>query len=483
MSNVPRALVALAVLAAALGAALAVGTPTALRPPPAPPPSFVGGIHITEHDLDGYADALLAAGLDSLQITVYAAQPLWNSPRLRFDPDAESDITSLARAARRAGLATVLVLRVYLEHGATPNQHLWHGMIWPPEDALDRWFARYTAFATWAADLAQREGIDVLVVGNELNSMTSTTPIDAVPSPLDYFLAPERQARVRDDLLDCAETVNDPAFKDDLRWADGTTYDDLASALGAADALRHQWARRALFPDDPKVADPAAALPAAIDRLNARRARLDASWRSTIDAVRGIYDGTLAYGANFDQYDQVGFWDALDAVGVTAYFPLSRYGDQGADLDARLDASWRAVAADLQAVADKPIYLLELGWTRRRGATVRPWSYGRVDVLETDQPPPEPGAAVPLECVHWASQEATDEERRRALASLARVTGEGAFPNLRGVHLWKLSTDPDHAAIEPFAVILGSEDDAPYLSTAAALGRSLRPHPGSGRYH
>jgi len=456
---------------AVLGIGVALQAPPSRAVDPPEPPAFVGGIHITEHDLDAYADAVQAAGLDSIQITVYAAQPRWDAAELRFDRSAASDVTSLARAARRAGLSTVLVLRVYLQHGITANQHLWHGMIWPPDDALDAWFARYRAFATWGADLAEQEGIDVFVIGNELNSMTSTTPVDALPDPFDYFLEPERQARVRADLLDCARTVNDPAFSDDLRWADGTRYADLEAALGAADALRHQWARRVVFPDG----DSADAV--ALAALNRRRARLDAGWRDTIAAARALYDGPIVYGANFDQFEQVGFWDALDAVGVTAYFPLSRYGDEGEALDARLDRSWRDVAARLEATAPKPVYLLELGWTRRRGSTVRPWSYGRVDVLETNQPPPKEGAAVPLSCVHWATQPLEPEERVRALASLARVTEQGGFPLLRGVHLWKLSTDPAHAGIEPFAVVLGDGPDAAYLSTASRLGRGLRARP------
>ena len=462
---------------ALLGTLAALATPPVHDSSPPPPPSFVGGIHITEDDLDAYADALLDAGLDSLQITVYAAQPLWDSAEIRFDPAAASDITSLARAARRAGLTSVLVLRVYLQHAATANQALWHGMIWPPDDQLERWFARYQAFVTWAADLAEREGIDVLVVGNELNSMTSTIPLTAVPEGLAYFLDPTRQARVRQDLLACARTVADPAFADDLRWADGTKYDDLEAALGSADALQHQWARRAVFPDDPHGPITAQAEAQALAGLNRRRAALDAGWRGIIAAARGLYSGAVAYGANFDQYGEVGFWDAVDAVGVTGYFPLSRYGDRGDALDRSLDAAWRTVAADLQSVTDKPVYLLELGWTRRRGATVRPWSYGRVDVLETDQPPPKEGAAIPLSCVHWASQATDERERVRALASLRRLVQAGGFPALRGAHLWKLSTDPAHAGIEPFAVILGDPADAAYLDEAAVLGRVLRSRP------
>jgi hypothetical protein len=46
-------------------------------------------------------------------------------------------------------------------------------------------------------------------------------------------------------------------------------------------------------------------------------------WRRVIAAVRGVTSARLTYAANFDAYQRVAFWDALDAIGIQAYFPLT----------------------------------------------------------------------------------------------------------------------------------------------------------------
>ena len=48
-------------------------------------------------------------------------------------------------------------------------------------------------------------------------------------------------------------------------------------------------------------------------------------WRNLIQKIRSVYHGQLTYAANFtEEYKQVQFWDALDFIGVQAYFPLSK---------------------------------------------------------------------------------------------------------------------------------------------------------------
>ena len=49
-------------------------------------------------------------------------------------------------------------------------------------------------------------------------------------------------------------------------------------------------------------------------------------WLKIIAAVRAVYYGKLTYGANWNEYDTVKFWDALDYLGVLAYFPLTQSG-------------------------------------------------------------------------------------------------------------------------------------------------------------
>lgn len=106
-------------------------------------------------------------------------------------------------------------------------------------------------------------------------------------------------------------------------------------------------------------------------------------WRALIGDVRRVYAGHLTYASNWDAYDRVPFWDALDAVGIQAYFPLLRTGatPPGAvPTDAQFDAAWANVLADVRQIharTGKPIVFTELGYDASPTAAIRPWESGR----------------------------------------------------------------------------------------------------------
>ena len=52
--------------------------------------------------------------------------------------------------------------------------------------------------------------------------------------------------------------------------------------------------------------------------------KFEERWRKIIAAVRAVYHGKVTYGGNWDSFEQVKFWDALDYIGVLAYFPLTK---------------------------------------------------------------------------------------------------------------------------------------------------------------
>lgn len=108
-------------------------------------------------------------------------------------------------------------------------------------------------------------------------------------------------------------------------------------------------------------------------------------WRFLIRAVRRIYGGSLTYAGNWwGDYDKVPFWDALDAVGVDAYFPLAH--EPEADRAALVAGARRAVT-ELATAAErfgKPVILTEVGFAARRGAWMEPHQEGG-DFSETDQ--------------------------------------------------------------------------------------------------
>lgn len=100
----------------------------------------------------------------------------------------------------------------------------------------------------------------------------------------------------------------------------------------------------------------------------------ETEWRQIIAAVRAVFSGRLTYAANWDSLDRVPFWDALDLIGVHAYFPLSQE-----ELPQRT-AIWRGwdqplarLARLSQGLEDKPVLFAEIGYARSARAAVEPW--------------------------------------------------------------------------------------------------------------
>ena len=102
----------------------------------------------------------------------------------------------------------------------------------------------------------------------------------------------------------------------------------------------------------------------------------EAAWRSIITTIRAELPETpLTYAANWDQYQRVPFWDALDAIGVQGYFPLVAHAE--APEAAELAAGWAARVAELdrfRATWNRPVVLTELGYDDGNAAARTPWA-------------------------------------------------------------------------------------------------------------
>jgi hypothetical protein len=99
-------------------------------------------------------------------------------------------------------------------------------------------------------------------------------------------------------------------------------------------------------------------------------------FRSLADTARTVYDGKLTYAANWhDEYRKIAFWDALDYVGVQAYFPLSTRPDPPLDT---LQAHWRRhrrALAQVHRRTDRPVLLTEIGYRSARTTAEAPWRW------------------------------------------------------------------------------------------------------------
>jgi hypothetical protein len=99
-------------------------------------------------------------------------------------------------------------------------------------------------------------------------------------------------------------------------------------------------------------------------------------WRELIAAIRETYAGPITYGAGVDLYD-VPFWDALDFIGASAYFPLA---DSRSPERAALVLAWQPHIVRMRALSArwrKPIVFTELGYRSADYSAWKQWEITR----------------------------------------------------------------------------------------------------------
>ncbi len=96
-------------------------------------------------------------------------------------------------------------------------------------------------------------------------------------------------------------------------------------------------------------------------------------WRQLAKDVRKIFPGAITYAANWDEYKDIRFWDAMDYIGLDAYFPLA----QGKTPDVKaLKAGWEDPYQKLKLlhkVYEKPILFTEFGYRSVDGCGWQQW--------------------------------------------------------------------------------------------------------------
>ncbi len=100
-----------------------------------------------------------------------------------------------------------------------------------------------------------------------------------------------------------------------------------------------------------------------------------ADWRKLIAKIRAVYHGPLTYCANWEEAARVPFWDALDFIGIQAYYPLS---SSARPTPAELRASWDRISAELEPLSRKtarPVAFTEIGYRSVAGGVKEPWKW------------------------------------------------------------------------------------------------------------
>lgn len=143
-------------------------------------------------------------------------------------------------------------------------------------------------------------------------------------------------------------------------------------------------------------------------------------FRRLIKRVRRVFHGKLTYAANWhDEFERIPFWDALDWIGVNAYFDLSQADTPTV---AEIERAWGPVAERLHLLSarwERPVVLTEVGFRSVSHPAARTYSWQELD----------PDGRLDLE-----AQRACYEGTFRAL---------WGRPWLSGLYWWKWYTAPE----------------------------------------
>ena len=142
-----------------------------------------------------------------------------------------------------------------------------------------------------------------------------------------------------------------------------------------------------------------------------------ARMKRLIADLRQTYTGLLTYSANWDEAEQVVFWDLLDLVGVNGYYPLKPDPFRGAGKIARR-------LTKLSETTERPVLVVEVGYRSSPLSHERPWEWP-VDV------------------------EAVVDDGAQAKAWAAVLTHWLSAKGIKGLCVWVVPSDPDDPASEP----------------------------------
>jgi len=134
-------------------------------------------------------------------------------------------------------------------------------------------------------------------------------------------------------------------------------------------------------------------------------------WRRIVHSVRRNIKAPLTYSASWDSFERVPFWDALDAIGIQAYFPLVEH--ERLPTQQELDRSWSSLARRLERYSvahNRDVIFGELGYNASSLAAVRPWDYRQ------------------------GGKHAEEIQRRCLIAAMKAIEGSDA---ISGAFLWK----------------------------------------------
>jgi hypothetical protein len=96
-------------------------------------------------------------------------------------------------------------------------------------------------------------------------------------------------------------------------------------------------------------------------------------WRNIVTIVRSSFTGSITYAANWgEEIDQLLWADALDMIGVDAYYPLTNLQQPAYSDLLQGWVQWHQHLKNISAFWKKPMIFTEIGFKSINGAAIMP---------------------------------------------------------------------------------------------------------------
>lgn len=103
-------------------------------------------------------------------------------------------------------------------------------------------------------------------------------------------------------------------------------------------------------------------------------------WVRLIELVRKVYSGPIVYNANHGKEDGVEWFNHVDIIGTSAYYPV---GNRPNDSEESMVENWMNVKTRIEKLHkkfNKPILFMEIGCRSAEGCAMMPWDFEHVDL-------------------------------------------------------------------------------------------------------
>jgi hypothetical protein len=107
--------------------------------------------------------------------------------------------------------------------------------------------------------------------------------------------------------------------------------------------------------------------------------RKENHWRELIKETKKLYKGSLIYNANHGSEENVKWFDAVDFIGTSAYYPVAK---KGGESEENMYKAWQLIKDRVKALSEqwgKQVIFIEIGCRSAKGCAAMPWDFTHKD--------------------------------------------------------------------------------------------------------